>query len=424
MIGSQKLYAKSLHLEQHPLRNIYRRLISREDHWTDAFVDLLERVRDADVCANRSGEASKFGDLLYKILLNYATCNELREAFNSELQQYQLNQLSLKTRHNTGNGEPDIVIFAEDHPVCVIEVKINAPHQHQQLQRYGRWLDEFADDCSTPALVLLTQITEPPEGFADPRSDEFGVQLRSVARWKDIADWFGELSQEAACEPLKSLAGELAVFLQEQEVEMATLDDIVVARLYLAGPRDRLRNTVSQMLDGFEFPNGWQVVKSVKSEPVGLFKEIKNNADRNVSLYVGLGLKPSHENDQAIGGFTHYENSKLARPNAVGIGDGVYAFVYIWTADEQCEYIPGFTRCCWYERRDGALVRASVQLDVNSEGWWHYCVADESYGGYARICALHELVEDNGRIAGRLTCWTHEALNQALTLWSAVQAER
>lgn len=403
------------------MSNIYRRLISKEDHWTDAFVDLLERVRDVDVCAYRGEETSKIEDLLYNVLLSYATCDDLKEAFRNE---YQLNQLSFETRYNTGNGEPDIVVFAEDRPVCVIEVKINAPHQHQQLQRYGRWLAEIADDCYTPALVLLTQYTEPPEGFADPRCDEFGVQLRSVARWKDIADWLGELSQEGACEPLKSLAGELAEFLQEQEVEMATLDDVVAARLYLAGPRDRLRNTVSQMLDGFEFPNGWQVGKSVKSEPVGLYKEIKNNSDPNVCLYAGLGLKPSHENDQAIGGFTHYENSKLARPNAVRIGDRVYSFVYIWTADMQCAHIPGFTRCCWYERRDGALVRANVQLDVNSEGWWHYCFPDESYGGYARICALHELIEDDGRIAGRLTCWTHEALNQALTLWSAVQAER
>ena len=285
------------------MSNIYRRLISKEDHWTDAFVDLLERVRDADVCASRIGEASKFGDLLHKVLLNYATCNKLRDSFNSELQKYHLNQLSVKTRHNTGNGEPDIVIFAEDHPVCVIEVKINAPHQHQQLQRYGRWLDENADDCCTPALVLLTQYTDPPEGFADPRSDDFGVLLRSVARWKDIADWLGELSRGGDREPLKSLAGELAVFLQEQEVEMATLDDVVAARLYLAGPRGRLKSTVSQMLDGFEFPNGWQVVRSVKSEPVGLWKEIKNNADPNVWLYVGLGLKPSQEDDQAIGGF-------------------------------------------------------------------------------------------------------------------------
>ena len=424
MIGSQKLCPKSLHLEQNPVSNIYRRLISKEDHWTDAFVDLLERVRNADFCASRNGEASRFGDLLYKVLLNYATCNELREAFNRELQQYQLNQLSLKTRYNTGNGEPDIVIFAEDHPVCVIEVKINAPHQHQQLQRYGRWLAEIADGCYTPALVLLTQYTEPPEGFVDPRSDDFGVRLRSVARWKDIADWLSELSQGDACEPLKSLSGEFAVFVEEQEVEMATLDDVAAARLYLAGPRDRLRNTVDRMLDSFEFPRDWQVVRSVKSEAVGLYKEIKNNADGNVYLYVGLGLKPSHKNDQAIGGFTRYENRKLARPNAVGIGDGVYAFVYIWTAGEQCAPIPGFTRCCWYEHRDGALVRADFQLDVNSEGWWHYWLPDESYGGYARIRALHELIENDGRIAGRLTSWTHEALNQALELWNAVQAEQ
>ena len=94
------------------------------------------------------------------------------------------------------------------------------------------------------------------------------------------------------------------------------------------------------------------------------------------------------------------------------------SYVYTLTLQaEDCRYIPGFANNQWYERQDGVLVRSRDGPSVDSTGWWHY--ADDNNAGYARICALQDVLEDDGHLNGngRLGRWTREALSRAVGLW-------
>ena len=152
----------------------------------------------------------------------------------------------VKTQFPTSDGTiPDMVIFKGRDPVCVVEVKIGAPIGERQLERQGAWLRESAPDGCEPALVLLTQSTDAPEGFTSPGTGRYGVRLRSVASWLAVADWFGELAvEDGVAEPLKSLAREFSEFLKEDT--MPTLDDAAIARLYLTQSHQQLRRCCAE----------------------------------------------------------------------------------------------------------------------------------------------------------------------------------
>ena len=84
-----------------------------------------------------------------------------------------------------------MVVLEGGHPICIMEVKVNAPISVPQLRKYGEFLQnlELAHGRST-ALVLLSHVTSAPEGFTDRECDDYGVSLRGAAYWYMVAEWF------------------------------------------------------------------------------------------------------------------------------------------------------------------------------------------------------------------------------------------
>ena len=400
--------------------SIYDRLVAVEDQRTEALADLLERVLATD----RMSEAQWFGHFVTDVLLAGTTNERAMAAFLSSFgatreplsvaTQYQIDQIDYSAR-------PDMVVFRGSDPLFVIEVKIHAPVSDGQLERYGLWLAARAEGRYTPALVLLTQRARAPAGFVDAEIGGFGVQLRSVASWQAVAEWFTKLALEenGVEEPLKSLAREFSVHLEEEE-DVPTLDDVAIARLYLEHSHERLTNSVARLADGFIFPDGRERSPKVTVESVGVYSTVWPAAGRDDNIYYGFGFKPVIEHDDTLHGFCRYMNHSTNDPKRVEITDGVYAFAYVDVNEEYCRRIPGFSKDLWYERLDRNLVRIEGPGAANSTGWWHYSSNDR--GGYARICALQELLDDDGRMRNRLREWVHEALSDTLGLRSALFA--
>ena len=330
--------------------------------------------------------------------------------------------LSLVTQYRIGGGTvPDLAIFVGSDPVCIVEVKIDAPLGENQLEGYGQWLAARADNRYRPALVLLTHRTPAPPGFIDRNIGAFGVELRSVASWNRVAEWFGEFRLDRADvgEPLKSLAGEFTQFLREDA--MATLDDAAIARQYLADSQRKLTQTVDNMQVGFDFPQHWRRGKGLGAGPVGIWKYHYPEADRE-TRYVSCGLcfKSADEHDDALHGYARYENRSLDVPQRVEIRDGFFAFVCIYAPPQDCKYIPGFTQNRWYQTNGERLFQSKPGLTVGSTGWWHFSLPASGWAGYARICPLQDLLDHDARLGNELTRWIHRALQDTVSLWNAL----
>jgi len=402
------------------MSNLYARLVMGEDETTEALADLLERVLVAD----RERNTARFKDFISKVLLGRPTSEGLKDEFLG-LVDVSPARLSVRTQYRISEGTiPDLVIFRESDPVCVVEVKIDAPIGKKQLEGYGKWLKERAADRYQPVLVLLTQATAIPREFTDPADRRYEVSLRGAAFWSEVAEWFWALCRAEHCEeqPLKSLAREFAEFLREDA--MPTLDDAAIARSYLSESRRRLTEAVTNMHTGFEYPEGWKVGGAPVENPVSIWRyHYPKESDGTRYIYCGLCFKPVDPNDGGLYGYKRYANERVKKPRAVDLGDGFYAFVCIWAKAEDCKRVPGFSKNKWYEWRDGALEVSEVGLSVASTGWWHYTAGEGGPAGYARVGGLQELLDEDGRMGSGLRSWTHEALKQTQSLWSALFAK-
>lgn len=173
------------------MSNLYARLVKGEDERTEALADLLERVLSRD----RAKNTARFAEFVSRALLARAT----DEAAKSDLLQAMRASpagVFIETQYRIPEGTiPDMVIFNGREPVCAVEVKIDAPFQEGQLEGYGAWLKGQAGDGFGRALVVLTQFTEAPDDFRDGGTERYGVALRSVAFWRDVADWFAALGR-------------------------------------------------------------------------------------------------------------------------------------------------------------------------------------------------------------------------------------
>ena len=402
--------------------NLYARLVTKENAHTEALADLLERILAHD----RETGSRRFRDFVSQVLLADATGVPEREGIVRWLNEPSA-ALSVKTQYLTEDGTvPDMVIFDGDDPMCVVEVKIGAPIAEGQLEGYGRWLaaragEAKAGDRYRPALVLLTAGTPAPPGFIDHWCKSFGAGLRGVASWNKAAEWFAELGRrgDGVNEPLKSLAKEFGEFLKEDA--MPTLDDVAIARQYLAGSEQRLKRAVENMQAGFPFPEGWSTRTHIVSGKVGFWRYSYPEMDDGRGVFWGLGFKPVDEGDYALRGFTRYKNQSVGDPTEGLIGDGFYAFVSIYASSEKCKHVPGFTENRWYERRqDGNPVKADNGPAVDSRGWWYWYYEESKYAHYARISPLQDLLDDDGRLDRNLRSWTDDAWKKAKGLWNAL----
>ena len=399
------------------MTNLYSRLVGGEDQRTEALADLLERVLAED----RERNARRFGCFVSRVLLADVTDEQARADLLGRIDG-SAGALRVVTQHQIPNGTiPDMVIFDGSDPLCVVEVKIDAALGEKQLEGYGCWLAESANNRYEPALVLLTHVTSAPPGFTDRGIGSFAVELRGVAFWNTAAEWIAELGveEDGVDEPLKSLAAEFGEFLKEYA--MPTLDDVAIARNYLSKSERKLRQAVENMQASYEFPRHWRRGRGLGCGPVGIWRLHYPEEDQG-TRYVscGLSFKPADENDQALHGSARYENACSDDPRQIVIGDGFYAFVYVGATAEDCRRVPGFRKNRWYEREDGKLVKSEDGLPVDSTGWWHYYSDEDEVGGYARISPLQDLLDGDGRLGSKLKDWTHDALEKTVSLWNAL----
>ena len=382
------------HLGTCSMTNLYSRLVGGEDQRTEALADLLDRILADD----RERDTRRFGDFMSRVLLADATVEPAKADLLGRINDPAA-VLSVATQHRIGHGSiPDMLLFDGNDPLCVVEVKIDAALGKNQLEGYGRWLEKRANHGYKPALVLLTHVTSAPPGFTDRGNESFGVELRSIAFWNTVAEWFAELGveEDGVGEPLKSLSAEFGEFLKEEA--MPTLDDVAIARNYFAHSHTKLTRAVENMQAGYEFPGHWGAGNRLYTEPVGIWKyRYPEGAHGDRYVYVGFCFKPTDENDDTLHGYARYENGSIDDPERVVISDGFYAFVCSTAPEEDCRLVPGFNENRWYEHQDGNLVQANDGPPLDSTGWWHYSDEDDDWAGYARISPLQELLDGDGR---------------------------
>jgi hypothetical protein len=178
-------------------------------------------------------------------------------------------KISCKTQFPITSGSIlDILFVADDAtPLLVIENKIAAavrtdlPSEHDegdrpsgraeetvdQLQEYGRWL---AEQCSSErsswkgALTLLTHWSPAPESFC--AGGDYGVPWQKTCRWYQVWRWLKEKSGADQSETWSVLAGEIASFLEENDMttENMTHYDLALAEVYLHSGADvRINST-------------------------------------------------------------------------------------------------------------------------------------------------------------------------------------
>lgn len=389
--------------------NIYERLATDENHRTEALADLLERLLSKDHKEN----TTRFRDFVSRVLLGKPTDEGRKIRFLETLRDIPSDALSIKTQHRTPQGIPDIVVFNGDHPILVVEVKVDAPIRHGQLEDYGVFLKSKAAHGNPTALVLLTSVTQPPEGFTDPEYDKrYSVSLRSVAFWNKVSGWFQQIQHEenGVDEPLNTLAREFNEFLKE--VNMPTLDDFVIAQDYFARSRGALIQAVKKMQAASRFPNQWKSSRlGYRPFGISVWHSPMDEEKRNVQY--GICFNPLDEGDEHLHGIQRYENDALKEPKP--IEDGFYAYVTVNGSPDECQKIPVYSDNQWHEKNP---VLVEKQLLVDSRGWYYY--RGSAWAGYAKIRPIKEFLDDDGHVGNGLQEWTQGVLEDACQLWQVL----
>lgn len=144
-------------------------------------------------------------------------------------------------------GRADLIALRDKSPCIIIENKISASVSDTQLGLYHSALAKSAiPNC---ALLFLTHTTAPPADFFS-RQDAEGV-ARGLARWSDVYSFLRVSAKDPdADSAYRSLATEFADFLKLKELhmEVMTLEDLSVLRLYLSST-SRMNNTLRTAFD-------------------------------------------------------------------------------------------------------------------------------------------------------------------------------
>ena len=124
-------------------------------------------------------------DKYLKLLLQVIGMNDIIDTKNAKV----------KTEHPTGNGRIDILIEDDKHHAIIIENKIYAQDQSEQLKRY----DEFASKAYKGNYKILYLTL-----FGKEASSQSGknVSYARVSYESDIIDWLGLCIEKSATLPL------------------------------------------------------------------------------------------------------------------------------------------------------------------------------------------------------------------------------
>jgi hypothetical protein len=159
-----------------------------------------------------------------------------------------------KTQHYIESGDellngkiPDLVLFADEHPVLVIEAKVDAIAYEEQLQDYASWLGQAGVATRPKAVVLLHRDQRPlppcltSANITGPQSQQMGE-----VRWIEVRKWLldATTAPEGSDVPVELWSGlgqELATFMLEINVvkrsaagSPASLEDMQAAQSFFA----------------------------------------------------------------------------------------------------------------------------------------------------------------------------------------------
>jgi hypothetical protein len=207
-----------------------------EDYLTEALVDLLNRFP-------ANGE-----EVFCEFFLSDCPKDD-RERWRKEVAKLEgkfrwKTQVSIESEcQDKPNRRPDIVCSkgegGEDNPIAVIECKVGADFQERQLEDYGGWLAKKTDWA---ALVVLTHLTQTPEGFLEKdQGQKYGVRLCAVKTWSELYKWLAKEKEGRKLpndsSPPDILVDEFLSFLKEVELstDEPTALDFAAARVCFQG---------------------------------------------------------------------------------------------------------------------------------------------------------------------------------------------
>jgi len=111
---------------------------------------------------------------------------------------------------------PDMIVYVDSKPLILLEVKIDAALQKDQLKTYSVWMGSKCSGDWPGAVVFLTHRTRAPDGFENDGRE--GNSVIGVTRtWKYIGDWLVKnldlnQSETTHC----ALASDFSHFLERQ----------------------------------------------------------------------------------------------------------------------------------------------------------------------------------------------------------------
>ncbi len=159
-------------------------------------------------------------------------------------------------------GWVDLCLKSRNRVLLFVENKVTAGFtdhgasldktERNQLEFYDSYLSEKCPDAS---LVLLTHLTEPPEGFkrtqhhsadSSPGASMYTVPSRGVCWWSDVQKWLSNWCRQSVPshvpqEFLYFLTREFSEFLENQGMNLRPLEDNDFQVLFSALSRDTVR---------------------------------------------------------------------------------------------------------------------------------------------------------------------------------------
>ena len=326
------------------LKSLYGRLFAYrerparrplEDFLTEALCDILNRLSQ-----HQMREMVEF-------VSTFLLPTDAREAWREQVYDYR--GLAWITQVPIGaSGRVDLLLRNDVQPLIIIENKITDPHT-QRLRDYGLWLKEKCEGHKWPgAIVFLTHLTAPPEGFGD-RDPAYGVRWQQICRWPAVCKWLATAAQEDSPDGRHSvqriLRDELAIFLKEKSMtsETMTLHDLSAAEIYVSSAA-----RVNQL-----FKRIWEEAVKPDWGPMA-YKHDAAQVERSVSSYDSEGavlwdwiyLRPPHS---AYDGDVWFLAWGIGFPAVGGdwwkdaapsLPSRTYAFVCLSTTDGERKSLP------------------------------------------------------------------------------------
>jgi len=241
-----------------------RRRAPLEDFLSEALADLLQRLPP---------QVSR--DLIPALFLPPAAAKRWAELYGA----LEVPALRWETQQSTTSGTrgiADMVLFANDTPVLVVENKIGSSVRAHadweaeeseaaertdveelatanQLATYGRWLAGSRASEWPGALALLTHTTAAPDGFLDPREGLYGVPIRRVVNWHDVCAYLRKLAAGGGTEAWCVLSAELVGFLVHNGLgaDVINMNDLAAAQVFLPSA-SRFEETFRRVYAGLE----------------------------------------------------------------------------------------------------------------------------------------------------------------------------